>query len=206
MANSPNTRVSLILRLQKPSDADAWEQFCDLYQPFVYRIAIAKGLQNADANDLVQEVFTRVARTVNRWDTDKAKGSFRAWLGVVTRNLLIDFVRHQNRLPDTLQQTDMWRQLDKREGTPRRCEASEFIDGELQKQIFHWASEQVQRRVSAKQWQSFWQTAVEQTAVSQVAKNLNMSVGAVYVAKSRTMAELKKMVQTAILQGEGPVQ
>lgn len=197
MANSPETRVSLILRLQKPSDADAWEQFCDLYRPFVYRIALAKGLQDADASDLVQEVFVRVAGSVNRWDPDQNKGSFRAWLGTVTRNLLIDFIRNKNRLPDVSQKSDLWQHIAEHQRSATGCSAADFVNSEFQKQIFAWASFETQQRVSEKQWQSFWQTAVQRKPAVDVAEELNMSVGAVYVAKSRTMAELKKLVRSA---------
>jgi len=68
MNNSPKTRASLILRLRHPEDAVAWEEFVEIYQPLVFRLARAKGLQEADALDLTQEVLAKVANAVNSFN------------------------------------------------------------------------------------------------------------------------------------------
>jgi len=90
MNNPPSTRVSLLLRLQSSEDAEAWEQFSELYRPFIYRMARTRGLQDADAHDLAQEVLVRVANSVHKWDTDREKGTFRGWLSRITRNVVVD--------------------------------------------------------------------------------------------------------------------
>ena len=61
MGPSPDTRLSLILRLSDPADADAWRDFVSLYEPLIYQLARRKGLQDADARDLCQEVLLAVA-------------------------------------------------------------------------------------------------------------------------------------------------
>ena len=67
MPVSPHeTRVSLILRLQDAEDVAAWEEFVELYTPVVHRAATARGLQEADADNIVQEVLLAVARSVER--------------------------------------------------------------------------------------------------------------------------------------------
>jgi RNA polymerase sigma-70 factor (ECF subfamily) len=66
MDEPPGTRHSLILRLRDPADADAWHEFVTLYEPLVYRLARRKGLQDADARDVCQEVFRAVARAAER--------------------------------------------------------------------------------------------------------------------------------------------
>jgi RNA polymerase sigma-70 factor (ECF subfamily) len=53
----PNTRNSLSLRLSDACDAEAWDQFASIYEPLVYRLARAKGFQDADAREIVQEVL-----------------------------------------------------------------------------------------------------------------------------------------------------
>ena len=57
MKEAPETRHSLLLRLQTTCDQQAWDEFVAIYEPLVYRLARAKGLQHADALDLSQEVL-----------------------------------------------------------------------------------------------------------------------------------------------------
>lgn len=50
---TPDTRHSLIARLSDRQNAEAWDQFSAIYQPLIYRLASAKGLQDADAHEVV---------------------------------------------------------------------------------------------------------------------------------------------------------
>ena len=138
MTNAPKTSVSLILKVANESDVLAWQQFSDIYQPLVYRIAISRGLQAADANDLVQEVMTRVARSVRNWDPDQTKGTFRGWIGRIARNLIIDFLKHKNRLPKTSDHSDIRRLI---ENKPDHSDESRFFELEFEKQSLYCGSQ-----------------------------------------------------------------
>ena len=75
MSDQFKTRLSLILRLRHADDAAAWQEFVEIYQPLIFRIVRARGLQEADAFDTTQEVLARVATAINRWDPDPQRGS-----------------------------------------------------------------------------------------------------------------------------------
>lgn len=98
---APRTRASLILRLRNHDDLCAWQEFIEIYQPVIYAMARKGGLQNADADDLTQEVLTQVAKSIDNWDPDPQRGSFRAWLATIARNLVIQFFREKSRRPWT---------------------------------------------------------------------------------------------------------
>ncbi len=187
------TRVSLILRVANEQDVLAWQQFVEIYQPLVFRIARSQGLQEADAHDLVQEVMTRVARSISNWDPDARRGTFRGWISTIARNLIIDFLRHRNRLPKTGDHSEIRKRI---EQTPDHSAESSQFDLEYEKQVFAWAAAQVRDQVKEKTWQAFWRSSVEHQPVDVVAAGLGMTPGAVYIARCRVMSRLKDVVQT----------
>src|SRR5437660_7551812 len=97
MLESPATRASLLVRLRDGGDAGAWQEFVQLYAPVVYGFARKRGLQDADAADLMQEVFRSVAGAAGRLEYDPKRGSFRGWLYTVTRNKIYTFLDSQRR-------------------------------------------------------------------------------------------------------------
>ena len=143
MNHPDQTRISLILRVANQQDIEAWRQFAEIYQPLVYRIALAKGLQRACAEDLVQEVMSRVAKSVGSWDPDRGKGTFRGWISTIARNLVIDFLRKQGRIPRTSDQSDIRRVVE----TTAAKNETEYFDRQLQRQLFITAAKQVRKNV-----------------------------------------------------------
>ena len=94
-ASPPETRASLILRLQNADDVGAWDEFVELYGPVVYRVARNRGFQSADAENLVQQVLLSVAQSVGVWLLRQDRGSFRTWLLRIARNEAIDMLNRR---------------------------------------------------------------------------------------------------------------
>ena len=93
MPHVPPTQPSLLVRLKDAHDREAWERFVDLYAPLVYAFVRKRGLQDADAADLTQDVLRQVASAAKSLIYDPRRGSFRAWLFTVVRNRLTDHWR-----------------------------------------------------------------------------------------------------------------
>jgi RNA polymerase sigma factor (sigma-70 family) len=186
----PMTRHSLVLRLQNPGDEAAWAEFVSIYEPFVYRLGRRKGLQDADAQDLCQEVFRAVASAIDRWDPDPAKGSFRGWLFRIARNLSVNFLTNQGRQVRGTGRTTVQQLLEAQPEPDAQAEAE--FSTEFKRQAFRWAAEQVRHEFADSTWQAFWKTGVENRPVAVVAEELGLSVGAVYIARSRVLARLRQ--------------
>ena len=91
MPDLPQTRHSLLLRLRDHSN-DAWLEFLEIYEQAIVDYARRRGLQEADARDVSQEVLAAVSHKVEQWQADPAKGKFRGWLFRVARNIAVDKV------------------------------------------------------------------------------------------------------------------
>lgn len=202
MAEAPATRITLLNRIRETDDADAWSEFARLYGPVVYGFARKRGLQDADASDLVQEVLRSVARNAHRINYDPKRGTFRGWLYTVTRNKVYNFLTaNKNRAKGTGDATSQER-LDQLAGKPDESEAEWEL--EYQRRLGAKAMERVKHEFQPNTWQAFWGTAVEGRSAADVGNELSMTSGAVYVAKSRVLARLRDEIQTLTAEAEPP--
>ena len=195
MHEVPETRLSLLLRIRNAQDDPAWREFVEIYEPLVYRLARRNGLQHADALELTQEALLAVAKTISRWDADPRRGSFRGWLFQVSRNLMINYLTRQRRHPQGVGNTD-FQMLLAQQPDPRSDETAEF-DLEHRRRLFRWAVEQVHDEFRPNTWNAFWNTCVLGRAVKDVAADLDLTAGAIYVARSRVMARLRQRIEEA---------
>jgi RNA polymerase sigma factor (sigma-70 family) len=193
MAELPVTRVTLLARLRDGNDADAWREFVALYAPVVYGFARKRGLQDADAADLMQDVLRSVAAHMPQLDYDRAKGTFRGWLYTITRNKIYNFLNSQRRRPRGSGDSGAQQRLEQEPSRDGEPEAD--WEREYQKRLADQAMERVRGEFQPATWQAFWKTAVDGRGAQQVATELKMSPGAVYVAKSRVLSRLREEVQ-----------
>ncbi len=199
MAIAPDTRSSLIARLADLGDNDAWREFASLYEPFIYRQARRYGLQHADARELVQEVLVTVSATVSRFTVDQQRARFRSWLYAVGRNICLQYLAklraNERGSGDSQVRAALSATPDPASVPPRE------LTTELKRHAFLWAAQEVRDEFQEHTWRAFWQTAVENHSIQNAAHQLGMSIGAVYIARSRVMARLRQRVQEVTLDG-----
>ncbi len=184
----------MLLRLHDTTDAAAWSDFASIYEPVIYRLARCRGLQDADAREVTQEVLLAVAEAIQRFDPQK-EARFSGWLATVTRNATIDRLRRQRERGSG--RTDALRGL-QQVPEPQADDSAEF-DLQHRRQLFRWAAKQVRDQVQHQSWQAFWMTAVQGEPAGRVAQRLKMSVGAVYVARCRVLARIRAVIAEAEL-------
>ena len=198
MAEAPATQPSLLIRLGDKQDTVAWAQFVEVYAPLVYGFARKHGMQDADAADLTQEVMRAVAGAISRLEYDPRRGTFRSWLFTVVRNKFRNYLSNKTRKQMTTGGSSVQELL---EAQPDRVDSlQEQWDHEYDERVFSWAVDRVKGSFTDKTWQAFWQVSVEGKNARDVARDVGISVGAVYIAKSRVLARLKEQIQ--LLQGE----
>ncbi len=190
MHDLPETRATLLARLRDRTDRAAWEEFAQVYEPSVYRLARRKGLQDADAKDLTQDVLTAVAGAIERWEPNRQPGGFRAWLYTIARNMAVNALsrgaRHRGAADSAV-----WRRLNE------ICDDAEATaySIEYRRSAFALAATEVQDEVQPATWQAFWLTAIEGEEIADVAARLHVSIGVVYAARSRVLARLRQKVE-----------
>lgn len=194
MAQFPDTQHTLIARLRDRDDARAWEEFSALYRPVVYRLARAKGMQDADANELVQETMMAVSRAVDRWDSTIATGRFRNWLGTIAKNLIINRLTRRRYRTMAQADTDAWERLD-RIPSADYDQWLQTFETEYRRELLRHVADSIRHEFQENTWNAFWKTSVEGLEPAVVAREQQMSIGSVYIAKSRVMARLRLAVE-----------
>ncbi|MEX2025799.1 MAG: sigma-70 family RNA polymerase sigma factor [Pirellulaceae bacterium] len=192
MNHSPETRHSLLVRLRDQGDEQAWGEFVAIYQPLIYRLIRGRGLQDADAQELTQEALVAVAAAIERGMPEFHGGSFRGWLSRIARNMMINYLTRRRPGQQGAGGSDFQRIL--AEQPAASDEQATVFDLEQKREVFRWAVEQIRGGFQPTTWQAFWRTSVEGEPMDQTAVALGMSIGAVYAARSRVMAQLKQTI------------
>lgn len=192
MDKLPETRHTLLTRL-KEREPGAWEEFLQVYEAAIRNHALRKGLQQADAEDVTQEVLAATSEKVLSWKLDPKKGKFRGWLSRVVRNLAVTQIRNRTRRLSLVRNATDHDQV---EQVAEAAESeSEAFSLEYRRQLFRWAARKVRPEVRKESWRAFQETAIAGRNASDVATELKISVGAVYAARCRITARIGEIVK-----------
>ncbi len=192
MTEFPETRESLLLQVRDPRNRDAWEQFVQIYGPVIYRLARQRGMQDADAQDLSQQVLMAVASAVGRWNRNGESARFRHWLRRVARNAIINALsrRPQDRAVGGSSVQEL---LDEQPQSDENTEKQ--IKLEYRRELYLQAANMVRADVHPETWQAFELTVIGGQDIEMAENQLGKSVGAIYAARSRIMRRLREAVR-----------
>jgi RNA polymerase sigma-70 factor (ECF subfamily) len=179
------TQASLLYRLRQPEAQVSWERFVKLYTPLLFYWARRLGLQEPDAGDLVQDVFVTLVQKLPQFHYEPGKG-FRGWLRTVLVNKWRDRARRRGiaaRGADA---------LDDLAAPP----ASDALDeAEYRHLLTRRALELMQAEFPERLWKACWEHVVAGRPAPEVASELGIAVGTVYVAKSRILCRLREELE-----------
>lgn len=190
-SGSSATRLSLISRI-RVNDARAWQDLVALYSPLVAHWCRKRSLRESDINDIVQEVFFSVARSIEQFQPNEHGGSFRGWLWTVTRHKLIDFWRREQHSPTVQGGSTAWQAVQQ---IPERLDESDASERSAFGSLLHRALEQVRGEFESKSWQAFWRSTIDGVPVAAVAAELSISPATVRQHRSRILRRLRQQLE-----------
>lgn len=190
----PATRHSFIERLADRDDGARWREFFDTYWRLIYGVARKSGLNDAEAQDVVQETVIGVSKNIERYRADA--GSFKNWLLQLTRWRIIDQVRKRSpadaiqRHPDDSRLTAPIDRIADSSSMPLDA----LWEEEWQATLIENALERLKRKVNARHFQIFDCAVMKRWPAGKIASELEVSIAQVYLVKHRLTAMLKKEV------------
>jgi RNA polymerase sigma-70 factor (ECF subfamily) len=179
-----STPVTLLERLRLPAPADAWDRFVRLYTPLLFSWARRMGLQEPDAADLVQDVFTVLLQKLPEFSYDRHR-SFRGWLRTVTLNKWREAQRRRAAAPRATGNANLAELV---------CAEPDdsFWEAEYRNQLVGRALQLMQADFEPTTWKACWEFVVSGKPAAQVAAELGTTVEVVYSAKSRVLRRLRE--------------
>ena len=163
-----------------------------LYGPLVLSWCRRAGVEAADAEDIMQDVFAAVARGLSNFRRDRQGDSFHAWLAVITRNKLRDHARRKQKLFQAAGGTD---HLERLAQAADELATATFDSGDgdsERRQVIRRASELVRAEFEPKTWEAFYLSTVEGLPVHVVSERLGATDNVVYKARYRVLRRLRE--------------
>lgn len=182
------TRASLLDRLRDHEDDRSWREFFERYWRLIYRTALSEGLNDAEAQDVVQEVVLQVSRQIGDFRYDPSK-SFKGWLLRTTHWKVVDQFRRRGRVPS--QRETAGRFNDAFHDEPLPPELESYWDAEWEASLWRAALAWLKHQVTDEQFQIFDLHVLKERPVLEVARALGVAPATVYVVKHRLSHLLK---------------
>jgi RNA polymerase sigma-70 factor (ECF subfamily) len=190
----PETRPSLIVQLKDPRNEPAWAEFVCAYEPFLMQLVRRQGTPERHVADITQQLLMVIARSVAGWTDDGKVASFRRWLSQVARNVVIKFMARERREISGQGGTDFFEQLIEQPD----LHAMDATAGKYEHELIVWAADKVRSEFHEVSWKAFWATQIQGKSVADVAVELGVSPGSIYMSRSRILARIREMIQEVL--------
>ena len=191
------TRRSLLSRLKDWDDQEAWRKFYDTYRRLIFSTAIRAGLDESDAEEVVQETVAAVSKKMKDFKYDPATASFKTWLQTLTRRRIADQFRKQGRRVATVDlplASDTATDPIEKIADPASLEPDACWEKEWEENLIAASIERIKQQVSPQSFQIYDYHVLQNNTVAQTTRALGVSAPQVYMAKHRVGRLLAKQV------------
>src|SRR5262249_15630863 len=162
------------------------------YGPLIYGWCRGRRLQETDAENVTQDVLTRLVRKLRDFRYDPQRGTFRGWLRTLTGHAWSDYLASRQAAVVGTGDSAVLEQL---AAVEARADLVEHLAQAFDLELLEEAQARVQLRVSPRDWQIFQDLAVNGRPGPEVAGGLGMTVAAVLMARSRVQKKLREEIQ-----------
>ena len=191
------TRTSLLRRLKQWEDQESWRDFFNTYWKLIYGTAVKAGLNDAEAQDVVQDTVIAVAKKIEDFKYDPALDSFKGWLLYLTRKrIALHYRKRERDRGGRARDSEVMAFTGELERIPDPAglDLEAIWNEEWEKGMTDAALARVKQQVNPKQFQMFNFYVLKQWPVKEVARTLGVTATQVYLAKHRISALVKKEV------------
>ncbi len=189
------TRQSLLLRAQN-GEGNAWKDLTGLYRPLILGWLNRQGVPPSDLDDLSQEVLLSVVKHLPTFQHSGQRGAFRTWLRTIVCRRTADYWRTID--PNTQTTGGSGATAALQQIADPDSELNRQWDEEHDKYVIHCLLDLVEQKFEPVSLQAFRRLALEGACGADVAQELNLSIAAVYVAKSRVLARIRQEAEGLI--------
>jgi RNA polymerase sigma-70 factor (ECF subfamily) len=186
------TRQSLLIRAQA-GDEGAWLNLTDLYRPLIRHWLHRQGVSPTDQDDLAQEIMLAVVQYLPTFSHSGRLGAFRHWLRTIALNRMRDYWRGLARVPEGGDTTEVLSLIEDPDSELNRA-----WDQEHDRYVLRCLLDLVEEEFEPQTLLAFRRLALGGASGPEVAAELGLSVGAVYVAKSRVLYRIRQEAQGLI--------
>lgn len=181
------TLSTVFLSDLKRRDPAGWSRLVMTFGPIIYRWARSSGLREADAQDIMQDVFATLARSIGQFERQQESGSFRSWLATITRSRVRDFLRKEARHMTAAGGTDALQRL---QAVPDQIDET-ICEDTIASPLARCVLQLVKTEFESTTWDAFHMSTIEGKSPSTVADQLGISLASVYQARSRVLRKVR---------------
>ena len=186
--------VAMLVRRCIAGDAVAWEEIVQRYNRRIYNICYRFAGSGDDAQDLTQEVFIKMFRTLSSYDVER--GAFMTWVTTITRNLLVDHFRKSkhDRMTDSLDTVPSEHE-DAQPLSAQIADPSRSADAHVQSRETREAVHQALQKLSPELREAVILRDLQDMDYKEIAGALKVPEGTVKSRINRGRAELARLLQ-----------